>query len=125
VPHRHPNVLVNELTNVLMGRTPPSRASGKPIRLVLAATPRTGALKAWRARVRDGADPGDIMDGLERYHTYLKATDRTGTEYVMQAATFLGPDKRWTEDWAPTKNGGNPLLMSAAELRAREASHGR
>lgn len=64
------------------------------------SNPKNRALKAWRARIRSGAKPSDIMAGLRRYAAFVDATGKAGTEFVMQAATFLGPDERWTESWA-------------------------
>lgn len=61
--------------------------------------PRKRALKAWRARIREGADPKEILQGLDRYRRYCEAKGIVGTSYVMQAATFFGPDRRWQEDW--------------------------
>ena len=58
-----------------------------------------------------------MVAGAERYASFCDATGKTGTEYVSQAATFLGPDKRFLEDWALPAS----IL---ADLRPKaEASH--
>ena len=36
---------------------------------------------------------------IQRYAKFCDATGKTGTEYVMQAATFFGPDKHYENDW--------------------------
>jgi hypothetical protein len=59
------------------------------------------ALKAIRVRLREGHTWGDLIDGAQRYSDFCVATGKMGTEYVMQAATFVGPDKRFLESWAP------------------------
>jgi hypothetical protein len=38
--------------------------------------------------------------GAQRYAAFCDATNKTGTEFVMQAATFFGPDKHYENDWA-------------------------
>lgn len=58
---------------------------------------KQAAWKAWRTRRREGAKPEEIMAGLERYRAYLEATGKIGTEYVMMASTFLGPNRRWED----------------------------
>ena len=59
------------------------------------------ALKAINARLRKGSTWHDILDGAKRYAVYCEATDRIGTEYVMQAATFCGPELHFLEPWKP------------------------
>lgn len=68
----------------------PKRAGGNP---------KSGAWKAWQARIRDGANPDDLLAGVARYRSFIVATGKLGTEYVKQAQTFFGPDKHFSEDW--------------------------
>lgn len=63
------------------------------------AQPWGKALKAINARLKGGFRWPEILAGVERYAKYCEATDRTGTEYVLQAATFCGPDKHFVADW--------------------------
>jgi uncharacterized protein YdaU (DUF1376 family) len=65
------------------------------------SNPRPRALKAYRARLKAGAEPAEILEGVKRYHRFCEITGKLGTEYVMQAATFVGPDERWSEAWTP------------------------
>ncbi len=65
------------------------------------AQPWTRALKAIRARLKEGDQWDAILAGARRYAVYCDSIDRTGTEYVMQAATFCGPDKHYLEPWQP------------------------
>lgn len=53
------------------------------------------------ARLKEGHAPDEIIEGAKRYAAFCDATDKTNTEYVMQAATFCGPDKRFLEPWTP------------------------
>ena len=63
--------------------------------------PWTKALKAIRARLREGDQWDAILAGAKRYANYCESVSRTGTEYVLQAATFCGPDKHYLELWQP------------------------
>ena len=65
------------------------------------AQPWSRALKAIRARLNEGSQWAEILDGAKRYAAYCDAVDKTGTEYVMQAATFCGHDKHFLEPWLP------------------------
>lgn len=76
----------------------PKRAGGNP---------KAAAWKHWKARLKEGATPGDMLAGVNRYAAYVRATGSTGTQFVKQAATFFGPDKHFEEDWqAPSAPGG-------------------
>jgi hypothetical protein len=59
------------------------------------------ALRAANERQREGHLPSEFMAGAERYAEHCRVTGKTGTEYVKQAATFLGPDKFFLELWKP------------------------
>ncbi len=59
------------------------------------------AMKAANARISAGATWTDILDGVRRYAAYCAATDKLGTEYVMMASTFCGPDEHFAQAWDP------------------------
>ena len=71
----------------------PKRAGGNP---------KKPALTRWCSAVKRD-EPANIIAGTERYAAYCDATKKTGTEYVMQATTFLGEREGWTETWAVTE----------------------
>lgn len=58
---------------------------------------RKEAEKAYRARLKTGVDPADMLAGVQRYATYIRGTEREGTAYVKQAATFFGTGEHWKE----------------------------
>lgn len=60
---------------------------------------RADALKAYRARVKAGASPDELLAGVKRYAGFCAAKGRVGTSYVFQASTFFGPAEHWKEDW--------------------------
>lgn len=55
------------------------------------SNPKSEALKAWRARRREGRSADELAEGAERYARWCDATGKTGTETVMQARRFFGP----------------------------------
>ena len=63
--------------------------------------PWSRALKVIRARLKDGSTWSEILAGVKRYADYCDATAKTGTEFVMQAATFCGAEKHYLESWEP------------------------
>ena len=63
--------------------------------------PKPRAFKAWSARIKSGVDAAEIESGVERYAEHLSAKGKIGTEFVLQAATFFGPDEHWNQDWKP------------------------
>lgn len=70
--------------------------------------PKPRAWKAWRARLAEGHTPETIIAGIKRYAAYIRATGKEGTEYVKQAASFLGPDLAFLEGWRPPMQAGQP-----------------
>lgn len=90
-------------------RAYPKRGGGNP-------APR--ALKAARARIAEGATWDELADGVSRYAEFCRITGKIGTEYVMQGATFFGPDRRYAEPWTPPATKADVRLvgnLSAAE----------
>lgn len=74
---------------------------------------KADALKAWKARIAAGVEPSRMIEGVKRYAAFCQATNRIGTEYVKQAATFFGPALHFDEDWAapaPTRPNGRPSM---------------
>ncbi|EAX4765276.1 helix-turn-helix domain-containing protein [Salmonella enterica subsp. enterica serovar Kokomlemle] len=68
---------------------------------------KAAAFKAWKARLKDGVKPEDMLAGVKRYAIYCQTTGNTGTQYVRQAATFFGPDRHFEESWqTPSAPGG-------------------
>lgn len=85
--------------------------------------PRKTAWKAWKARIREGADAQDLCAGVRRYAAYLQARGEVGTRFVMQASTFFGPDEHWREPYgvgdSTTESSPDPAWWLAAGFSAR------
>jgi hypothetical protein len=71
------------------------------------SNPKTGAYKAFRARVKSGDDPAALTTAAEHYAQHCRARQIEGTSYVQQAATFWGPSEPWREfvESRPSPNG--------------------
>jgi hypothetical protein len=59
------------------------------------------AQRAAHARTSEGHTAAEMIDGAKRYAAYCEATQKTGTEFVKQACSFLGPDKPFLLPWTP------------------------
>ena len=71
------------------------------------SNPKRSAFKAWSARLKAGARIDDIAEGVKRYRKFIIATGKMHSQFVMQAATFFGPDERYLEDWtSPAVSAG-------------------
>ncbi|QNK30674.1 hypothetical protein HF675_13550 [Serratia sp. JUb9] len=70
------------------------------------SNPKNKAFACWNARKRDGVEPAVMLAGVERYRDYCTASQKIGTEFVLQAQTFLGPRREFENSWEIT-TGGN------------------
>ncbi len=63
-----------------------------------------------------------MINGACGYAAYCDATEKTGTEYVMQAATFQGPDTPFLDTWDPPLSKSERIhqhnLQAAADFLA-------
>lgn len=86
------------------------------------SNPRRRAFAAWTALLEDGAQVSRILDGVRAYARFCEVTDKLNTEYVMQASTFLGPDRHFEEAWSlpsePAKKPFAPKPPRDSEARA-------
>lgn len=60
---------------------------------------RADAVKAYRARLRVGVEPGVLLAGTVRYAKFCEATGKAGGEFVKRAATFYGPGEHYLQPW--------------------------
>lgn len=64
------------------------------------------AQRAASARLAEGHTTAEFIAGAKRYAAHCRTAGKVGTEYVKQAATFLGPDKFFLEPWDPVPTKG-------------------
>lgn len=72
--------------------------------------PKKKAYQCWHARLKGGRTAEEIRQGVERYREYCQAKGQLGTEFVMQAKRFFGPDEPFLKSWTvqlgkPPRNG--------------------
>lgn len=61
---------------------------------------KPAAFRAWTERLQAGADPAELIEGVERYAAFCEELDRAGTRFVMAPARFFGSGEHWREEWA-------------------------
>lgn len=71
------------------------------------------AWKAWRARLKEGIEPQDLIRAAANYRADQVAKGKVGTEFVKLPATFLGRG----EHWRPYL-GQQPETQAAAQQSA-------
>ncbi len=79
------------------------------------AQPWKRAREAINARLKEGAEWSEILEGAERYAIHVRAIGKEHSPFVMQAATFCGPECHYLEDW------GVPQTDEEREQEQREA----
>ena len=68
---------------------------------------KQGSLKAWKARLKAGVDPNLMVQGVNRYSEYCKASG-IDPQFIKQPATFFGPDEHYLADWTPLASQSQP-----------------
>lgn len=82
--------------------------------------PWSRAFKVINARLREGHTWEEILQGVDRYARFCSATRKVGTEKVMQAATFCGPDKLFTQSF--DLPGASGSLLSDRGQRSADSA---
>jgi hypothetical protein len=60
---------------------------------------KSRALRSWNARLKEGALAETMLAAMRRYRAWCEARHRVNTQFVMQTATFLGPDRHFEASW--------------------------
>ena len=63
------------------------------------SNPKHAAYNSFNARVKEGSDKNDILEGVKRYAEFCKATG-VSSQYIMQASRFLGRGEEYRNKWA-------------------------
>ena len=61
--------------------------------------PRPRAERAYNARIKEKVSHETMLKGVMRYHKYCEDKKMIGSPYVLQMATFLGPEYHFENDW--------------------------
>lgn len=88
---------------------------------------KKAAWKAYRARLRDGMRPEYLIRCVEEYARAMQKQGRLGTEFVLQAVTFLGPNERYKgyEPKPAVETPARPPLATPRNGTAEERVDGR
>lgn len=76
---------------------------------------KRAAFKAWNTRLKKGATTDEMYAGTERYAAFIRSAGKEGTEYVLMAATFYGPNQHYLESWSPAARS-SPALVAKDTL---------
>lgn len=87
-------------------KTYPKRGEGN--------NPKKTAYRAYKARLAEGITDAELAEGVARYAAHIRAKGILGTKFVMQAATFFGPDHRFREEY-PSDSKVVPIKKSIEE----------
>lgn len=80
---------------------------------------KADSFKAWKARLADGVNAVDLIDGVKRYAAYCAAC-QTEPGFVKQPSTFFGPGEHYAADWTPPVRAA-PKGATAIPINRQEA----
>lgn len=66
----------------------------------IGANPKKKAYSACKARIKSGSTWREMAEGMKRYTVHCQSEGKLNTQYVMQMATFFGPDEHFKEQWS-------------------------
>jgi hypothetical protein len=76
------------------------------------------AWRQWLARVGEGIDPLDMLEGARRYRKLCDA-ERADPQFIKHASTFFGRDRHFENDMTPVAHRGE-LEVRVAEIVGEE-----
>ncbi len=82
------------------GYTPEFEAAWRDYPKRKGGNSKLDAFAAWKARIRQGRTPEEMHAGILRYAEFCRSTGKIKTEFVKQAAVFLGNKLHFAETWA-------------------------
>lgn len=83
-------------------------------------SPLAASYDQWKKRVKAGADPEQILEGVRRYAAYIIATESP----AKMAQTFFGPGEHYTAAWEVPRAAPRRALpdrRTQQELASQEA----
>ena len=70
------------------------------------SNPKNKAFQSFNARLKEGYTVEQMEAGVKRYAKYCDLTDKTNTEFVLQASTFFGPRAEFTTEYPTSQPEG-------------------
>jgi len=61
------------------------------------SNPKKAAWKSWKARLKEGIPTVHLIQAVKAYNQECNESGKAGSEFVMQARTFFGPNEQWKE----------------------------
>lgn len=77
---------------------------------------KADAFKQWKARIKAGATPEQMINGVLAYAKYCRI-EGTEPSFIKQAATFFGPGKHYEADWTPARRATDRGLVPMPDRR--------
>jgi hypothetical protein len=75
------------------------------------------AQKFFKRRIAEGEQPETILAGVRRYAEFTRAVGIERTEKVQQAATFLGDNRGYLEQWHAPPRAKSAVEQAREDLR--------
>lgn len=79
---------------------------------------KQSAFKQWQARLKAGATAEEMAAGIVAYASYVE-TNRTEPRFIKHAATFLGQDMHFRNDWSVAASTGRESRSYASGAPGR------
>ena len=94
---------------------------------------KAGAYRAWNARIKEGYTEREMVEGLRAYGKHCASEGKLGTPFVMQMATFFGPQLHFegeygeveqSQELAAIQANNTPTEPKSSHQKGIEAIHG-
>ena len=94
---------------------------------------KVAAYKAWSARIKEGYTEREMVEGLRAYGKHCASEGKLGTPFVMQMATFFGPQLHFegeygnveqSQEFADIQANSVPKKLKSSHQKAIEDIHG-
>ena len=86
------------------------------------SNPKNKAAAAYQKRVDEGSSEDALLFCVQDYCAFCDATQKTGTELVMQASRFFGPNREFENDWTIPKPKADPYAKPDVYSQAHQAA---
>lgn len=63
------------------------------------SNPKRAAFQAWNARLNEGVSHETLIASVQRYAAHIRSRGDSGSQFVMQAKRFLGPNAEYESEW--------------------------
>ena len=103
------------------------KLSDEAFEKIKSAYPRRIGSNPWRnarscmnARIAEGTQPLELLEGTQRYAAWTRAEGKFGTKHVMQAQRFFGPNREFADAWRSSEDAASGANPDQGQARMRE-----